>query len=59
MVYKDSQCLFEAIRVCFKSGEDVKFYGCYSLPEDPLVSDREGVGMAVNEVWKVMGYRFM
>jgi hypothetical protein len=58
-MYKDSQSLFGAIRTCFKGGKDVEFYGCYSMPEDPLVSDGERVEMTVNEVWKVTGYRFM
>jgi len=50
--------MFEAIRACFKSGQNVEFLGCYRQPEDPLVSDRERVEMAVHEIWKVTGYRF-
>lgn len=58
VVYKDSQSLFEAIRACFRDEEHLEFYGCYSLPEDPLVSDKERVEMVMNEIWKVTGYRF-
>ena len=50
--------MFEAICDCFKGGEDIEFYGYYSMPKDPLVSHKERVKMIVNEVWKVKDYRF-
>jgi len=59
MAYKDSQSFFEAIEECFQNSAHVEFYGSYNLPRDPLVSDNERVKMAIHEIWKVTGYRFM
>ena len=50
--------MFEAIRACFKGGQNIEFLGHYRQPEDPLVNDRERVEMTVHEIWKVTGYRF-
>jgi len=52
-VYQNSQSMFEAIRTCFKRGQNVNFVGCYRQPEDPLVSNKERIAMTVHEIWKV------
>ncbi|KAG1878754.1 hypothetical protein C8R48DRAFT_745325 [Suillus tomentosus] len=56
--YENAQCLFAALRTLFKSSNEVRFYGSYLLPEDPVISEKERVQMAALEVWKTTGYRF-
>lgn len=46
------------LREAFKLDTHVEFFGKYTRPADPLVSDRERVQMTVQDIWKVTGYRF-
>jgi hypothetical protein len=46
------------LRKAFKKSDRVFFHGCYNIPADPLISDKERVKMTAQDVWKVTGYRF-
>ena len=58
-MYKDSEALMKGLREAFKLNDHVDFFGAYTQPADPLVSDREYVQMTVQDIWAVTGYRFM
>ena len=57
LAYKDSAELFSNLRHAFKR-KDVCFNASYTLPVDPLITDKERVQMTAHEIWKVSGYRF-
>ncbi|KAK1222359.1 hypothetical protein PQX77_014797 [Marasmius sp. AFHP31] len=56
--FKDAEDLLQELRQNFSEHPDVDFRGEFTLPTDPLVSDKERVKMMIHEVWKVTGYRF-
>jgi hypothetical protein len=51
--------MFGSLRTDFRTSNNVEFRGTYTIPNDPLVSDRERINMVAKEIWKVTGYRFM
>ncbi|KAJ7029433.1 hypothetical protein C8F04DRAFT_1187647 [Mycena alexandri] len=56
--FNGPQELFSGLRDAFKHSKHVNFRGTYQTPEDPLITDKERVQMAILELWKVTGYRF-
>lgn len=58
VMYTDGHSLLDALRGAFKDGKHVKFHGAYTLPVDPLVSDKDRIRMTTHNIWKVTGYRF-
>ncbi|KAJ3736291.1 hypothetical protein DFJ43DRAFT_604152 [Lentinula guzmanii] len=55
--YRNADEMFLALK---KASEKIhiSFHGQYIMPSDPLVTDRERVRMATNEIWKITGFRF-
>ena len=51
--------MFGSLQTDFKTSNNIEFRGTYTVPNDPLVSDREHINMIAKEIWKVTGYRFM
>ncbi|KAL0564139.1 hypothetical protein V5O48_017915 [Marasmius crinis-equi] len=49
--------MFLALRAQAEGG-DIDFHGEYTLPVDPLVTDKERVQLVMREAWRVTGYRF-
>jgi hypothetical protein len=58
IVYTDGHALLDALRKAFKNGKHINFNGAYTIPEDPLVTDKQRVCMTTHSIWKVTGYRF-
>ena len=57
-MYKDSEALMKGLREAFNLNDHVDFFGAYTQPADPLVSDRKCVQMTVQDIWAVTGYHF-
>ena len=57
LAYKDSAELFSNLWHAFKR-KDVCFNVSYTLPVDPLITDKECIQMTVHKIWKVSGYHF-
>ncbi|KAK1222702.1 hypothetical protein PQX77_014446 [Marasmius sp. AFHP31] len=55
--YPNSEAMFQALRVQAQ-GEEINFHGEYTLPVDPLVTDKERVQMTMRGAWRITGYRF-
>jgi hypothetical protein len=58
VTFEDNDSIMKQLRKAFKKSERVFFHGCYNIPADPLISDKERVKMTAQDVWKVTGYRF-
>jgi hypothetical protein len=56
--YETYQQLFDALRRITKTQEQVVFMGRYEGAEDPLVPMKQQTETAMEEVWRVTGYRF-
>ncbi|KAF8520623.1 hypothetical protein BU17DRAFT_88824 [Hysterangium stoloniferum] len=57
-VFDKGEALFDSIRSKFRTRSDVVFKGVYEALDDPLVTAKQQVEMAAQEVWRVTGYRF-
>jgi hypothetical protein len=56
--YKDRHDFFADLHNDFSQHVNVIFSGCYHMPHDPSVNDRELIQQTANEIWRVTGYRF-
>ncbi|KAJ3733571.1 hypothetical protein DFJ43DRAFT_215114 [Lentinula guzmanii] len=55
--YLSAEAMFKDLQRKIKE-DHVEFGGEYTIPLDPLISDRERVQFTIREVWKTTGYRF-
>ena len=46
------------LKKVFKTSDRIFFYGCYDLPADPQMADRDQVNITADEIWRVTGYCF-
>ena len=58
IAFTDNEAMMKRLKVVCRTQEHVFFSGCYSMPVDPLISDKERVKMTAHDIWKVTGYRF-
>lgn len=56
--FHDAEDLYDALRVQFKVGPDVEFYGTYPIIQDDLIVPKEATHQAAREIWRITGYRF-
>ncbi|ESK84746.1 hypothetical protein Moror_583 [Moniliophthora roreri MCA 2997] len=56
--FSDAECLFQELKRQFTTQKEVNFRGEFTLPFDPVVTDKDRVKMIIQEVWKATGYRF-
>jgi hypothetical protein len=56
--FLDGADLYNALRVQFNAGPDVKFYGTYPIIEDDLIVPKEATHQVAHEIWRLTGYRF-
>ena len=54
----EAEDFFDVLRASFKASSHVNFYATYPVKEDPLISPKQHVTMAVQEIWRLTGYRF-
>ncbi|KAF8224735.1 hypothetical protein L208DRAFT_1510024 [Tricholoma matsutake] len=57
-IFDTREEMFGSLRTDFRTYHNIEFRGTYTVPNDPLVSDRECINMVAKEIWKVTGYRF-
>jgi len=57
-MFQDSEAMMKSLKNVFKTTEDVFFHGSYTIPVDPLVTDKEHVQITAHDLWKATGYRF-
>ena len=58
VTFKDKNATMMQLKRVFKTSDCIFFYGCYDVPADPLMPDREQVNTTADEIWRVTGYRF-
>ncbi|KAF8258185.1 hypothetical protein EI94DRAFT_1708213 [Lactarius quietus] len=58
VIFKDRNALFAQLKRVFEMTDHIVVYGCFDIPEDPLIPNREHVKATVYDIWKVTGYRF-
>jgi hypothetical protein len=58
VTFNDSESTLKHLQKVFKATERVFFHGCYNIPEDPEITDKERVGMTAQDIWKATGFRF-
>ncbi|KAJ3978605.1 hypothetical protein F5890DRAFT_1385950, partial [Lentinula detonsa] len=55
--YPNAETLFKDLRAAIKH-DHTEFGGEFTLPPDPMITDKERVRMMISDVWKATGYRF-
>ncbi|KAF8257921.1 hypothetical protein EI94DRAFT_1816526 [Lactarius quietus] len=58
ITFKDENALMTQLKKIFKTSDHIFFHGCYDVPADPSMSDKDHVKATAHEIWKVTGYRF-
>ncbi|KAI6004988.1 hypothetical protein EDC04DRAFT_2908091 [Pisolithus marmoratus] len=56
--YETAQSLFMSLREIAQKSSGIKFHGTYTIPVDPMMSEKDHVQSAALEVWRTTGYRF-
>ena len=58
VTFKDSESTLTHLQKVFKTMERIFFHGCYNIPEDPEITDKERVQMTAQDIWKATGFCF-
>ncbi|KAG6834276.1 hypothetical protein H0H93_010729, partial [Arthromyces matolae] len=56
--FESAEDLFQTLRTDFRENSIVNFDGTYTIAFDAMISFRDCVQKAQQEIWKVTGYRF-
>ncbi|KAF8218418.1 hypothetical protein L208DRAFT_1383291, partial [Tricholoma matsutake] len=55
----EAEDFFDRLRASFKASSHVNFYATYPVKKDPLISPKQHVTMAIQEIWQLTGYHFI
>jgi hypothetical protein len=57
-MFENNEVAMKHLRRVFSNTECVFFHGHYTIPVDPLITDKQRVQMTAHDIWKATGYRF-
>ena len=58
VIFQDSEAMMKSLKTVFKTTEHIFFHGNYTIPADPLVTEKERVQMTAHDLWEATGYCF-
>ncbi|KAN0128951.1 hypothetical protein V8E53_013213 [Lactarius tabidus] len=58
VTFKDRNTILAQLKRVFNASDHVFFYGCYDLPADLLIPEKEHVNATAHNIWRVTGYCF-